>query len=260
MVEEKKKLPIGIHKKDVRKDFREPSEALKGEVEKGLIKRKRPYRIGDDPTDASETLQQMRGKYILGKIGSKMGYEIDLTKIPKGDMFSACRLSFDGMKYNKKIVEAGINAVSKMKKPSLMLYHKILSPLGNFIIGHKVLSKYCTDKGADYLKPGELTQAEGFYRSMKQHIETIDVSMVDEPRLYHHTLTSIKRKHGVIPQPRKHQAPILYNIDGRPVKFLDLFSIDELIAEYEATHWDKNAIWRGAKTKAFKEWLQTRIK
>ena len=258
---EKTKKPISVHKDDVRKHFREASKTLIKEIEKGDIKRKTPTRVISEPkggAKVSQTMQQMRGKYILGKLGSKLAHEIDLTHVKKSDMFSACRLSFDGMKYNKKIVEAGINAVSKAKKPSMQLYHKILSPLGNFIIGYKVLSKYCIGKNKDFIKSNELAQSESFYKSMKTHVEAIDVAMVDEPRLYHATLTNIKRKHGVKEPAKKHQAPVLYNVDGRPIKYYDLFDMDEMIAEYEATHWDKNAIWRGAKTTAFKKWLNQR--
>lgn len=258
MSEKDKKPILAVHKQDARKDYREAGEVLKSEIEKGYVKRKKPMRVLDEPKDASQTLQQMRGKYILGKLGSKLASEIDLTHINKGDMFSACRLGWDGMKYNKKIVDTGIQATTKAKKPTLRLYHKILSPLGNFIIGYKVLSKYCTGKNKDFIKTNELAEAKAFYESMKTHIEAIDVGMVDEPRIYKHHLTSIKRKHGVKEQPKKHQAPVLYNVDGRPIKFHNLFSIDELIAEYEATHWGKNAIWQGAKTKAFKDWIVTR--
>lgn len=245
-----------VHKKDVRKKFRKSSEVLERELKKGLIKKKRPQRIVDvgKEKEVSTLAQTMRGQYILGKLGSKMAGELDITRIPVRDMYTTCRLGYDGMIRNKHRVETLLSHAKNVTKPDILEYKRILSPLGNLIIGYKVLKHYCEK----FIEKGEFAKAKAHYEGVKQQVTTIDRSMVDEPRIYHTDLTSLKRKHGVIPFPKKSQSPILYNVKGQGVRILDLFSMDELISNYEATHWGKHAFWQGAKTKAFREWLAKR--
>lgn len=254
---ETRKPLIKVHKDDVRKHFRESSKTLESEIEKGFLRKKRPYRVLKGTTkgnEVSQILQQMRGKYLIGKAASKIGKEIDLTHIPKRDMYSACQLGWDGMLYNKQFVEKTLDKVVKAKKPNLSTYKELMGYLGNYIIGHKVITRYCNQ----FIDDSDISKAEEYYKGIKKQVDTIDDSIADKPRLYPHELNAIKRRHGVIPMFRKHQAPILYNKNGTPIKLLDLYDIDELIAEFESSNRGKNAIWRGAKTKAFKEWMQTR--
>ncbi len=247
---------IKVHKKDIREKFRESSEFLEEEIKKKGIKKKRPIRVIDlaREKDISASLQAMRGQYIASKLGSKMDIKLDSTLIPIRDLYSTCRLGFDGMKYNKKLVENKIKVITEIDKPSMKVYQSLLSPLGNFIIGHKVLKHYCPK----FISHKDLEKSKKYYEKVKIEVNTIDMTLVDEPKVYHHDLTSKKRIYGVLPKPKKYQAPVLYNVDGKPVRYRDLVNMDELIDEYEASHWKKHALWRGSKTKAFREWLNLR--
>lgn len=236
------------------REFTVPSETLEKERAKGL-KKKTPYKIIDvkkiSSTDPSSLLQSMRGHYLLQKLADTAKEKFESTDVPKPDMFSACNLSYDGVIQNGQIVNKMIKDLTKLKEPSLDAYTDLMSPLGNMIIGHKILKHYCHE----FIEPNKLGEIQDYYSKVKQEIEVLDESLVDEPKTYHTDLTHIKRAHGVKEFAKVHQPPILYNIEGRGVRFVDLFTIDQLIAQYEAKHWGKSAIWQGAKTKAFEKWI-----
>ncbi|MCP4762585.1 MAG: hypothetical protein GY870_12465 [archaeon] len=247
---------VKTHKDDVReKAYKEPSEILLKEIIKGNIKSKRPIKVihGGKTKKPHELLQALRGQYLLGKAGAALSKKLEDIVLDRRDMYSVCQLGYDGVLKNSKNAQDKFDILMAQKKPTLRKYEDLMSPLGNMIIGYKVLKHNCVDKGL--LETNRLEKAKKGYDSLKKHIETIDVAMVDVPKLYQHELSSIKRKHGVIPMARKNQSPIRYNIEGKAMKYVDLFDIDELIADYEYKNRGKHAVWRGAKTKAFIDWL-----
>lgn len=238
-----------------------PSEILKEMWKKGEIITKAVSKIVERKKlkQPSDVLKTLRTDYLLGKIAKLMSLKVEETAVSKKDMFSGCRLAYDGIQENKDEVNNTMKEL--LEKPTIANYDKAMSPLGNMIIGYKVLKHYCQP----YIKPDEYQKAETYYKQKKKEFETIDEAFLTEANkhiregeeqvLYKHQLNRIKRLHGVIPQLKRHLAPVLYNIKGRPIKYVDLFDIDELIAEFEFKHPEKFAVHHGKETKAFRDWL-----
>ena len=236
----------------------ETIERLKERAEDALEKFKKKYpptksgkprRVG--VVDLYEVLNWLK---FTGDVDKEMERQEHRTVLDREDMFRACKLGYEGLEELKE--ESADKLISLTSDLSLKNYKETLTPLGNFIMGHKVIKEYCQD----LLTPKELETAQGYYNEMKEQIAAIDEET--NRHIENKYTVTIQRDYGVVERKKKptggygYSTPeTVWNVEGVPLRNVDDYAIMDAIRKYEKKT-GKNAIWRGARTQPFLRFLK----
>jgi len=162
---------------------------------------------------------------------------------------TVCRLALDGVEdntydFNDKFVEVDGDY------NNLENLHKIFSPAGNMIIGHKVLKDYCNE----YLSGTERIHLKRSYAQLKMDIDKVMNSESFE--YWKDEITQLEKSHGVYDKSQK-QAPVLYNIEEIGVLYPELAALGREMALFKKEHPNQKITnHKTMKTAAFKKFLK----
>lgn len=189
----------------------------------------------------------LQSQYLLNKIVKTQQERLGSSVITENDMFRACQLGYNGMKELRDVINEKVDNIGT--SISEEAYRDMVIPLGNFIIGYKVISNYCNK----YLEPNEINYAKEYYGGMKQRIKDFSnkvrwMGTSGDAAMF--------KQHGVSPLP-KTKPEIIYNINRKGISSLEEYVLKDFIKEYESKT-GKNAFWKGAKTEAFKSFLRVK--
>jgi len=235
--------------------MKEPSDVLLKERKSGDIKRKKPIKVVQisgkktKPT-LSEILLDVQSRVASSKLQKMTLKKLNLTEIDKDDMFTVCRLGYDGILENKDDVHEAFNRFKEDK--TLLAYEELISPLFNIIVGHKTLKEYCPN----YITNKELNMAKEIYHNTKAEAMEIGEEMVKaDEEVFKTSFVTLDRIHGLVPNYGKTVPPVRYNLDNYPIRYPQFFSLSKEITHFEREFPRKKAIWKGFQTKAFLKWL-----
>lgn len=193
-----------------------------------------------------KVFQRLQSQYLTMKLNKLKATERKQSLLNQEEMFPACHLSYEGMKEKQEIVNKKIKKLGK--NITLEEYKEIIAPLGNFIIGYKIIDNFCDD----YLDDKIIKDAKIYYEQMKAKIMTID-GVIDDRE---HSI-DLQRDYGVLPRTSKAQPITIYNVDDKtPIRNVEQYTLRDAIEVFEKKWKKKHAFWRGAKTQAFETFLR----
>ncbi|HEC37840.1 hypothetical protein LCGC14_0223250 [marine sediment metagenome] len=165
------------------------------------------------------------------------------------EMVKICHLAYDGIidntyEYEDKFTEIGD------EYNNLENIHKIFTPIGNAIIGHKVVKDYC----GEYISDKKKRDLRNKYGDIKTKVAKVLDSEVIEA--WATNIALLGREHGVFPETGKRQS-VLYNIEKIGIRYPELASIAKEISLFKEKFPDKEPTnYKTMKTGVFKSFLK----